>query len=111
MLKTVALLIGSISLCMSTTFAAEAEKKAAKSCKALAMSGGGSKGAFEAGALYGLIMNDPDKTKYEYDVVTGVSAGSINTGAVSLFKKGDEVNMVQFLSDTWAGASDGDIYK
>lgn len=68
------------------------------------MSGGGSKGAFEAGVLYGLVMNDQNKTKYEYDVVTGVSAGSINTGAVSLFKPGDEVNMVQFLSDTWAGA-------
>ena len=102
-------LIASISLGICVTMAAEA--KAAKSCKALAMSGGGSKGAYEAGALYGLIMNDPDKTKYEYDVVTGVSAGSINTGAISLFKPGDEVNMVQFLSDTWAGVNDGQVYK
>ena len=43
------------------------------------MSGGGSKGSYEAGVLYGLVNNDPDKTKYAYDVVTGVSAGSINT--------------------------------
>lgn len=52
------------------------------------MSGGGSKGAYEAGALYGLINTDTDKAKYEYDVVTGVSAGAINTGAVSVFGKG-----------------------
>lgn len=89
----------------------ESDVKVSKSCKALAMSGGGAKGSFEAGALWGLIMNDPNKTKYEYDVVTGVSAGAINTGAVSLFKKGDEVNMVKFLSDTWAGVNDGNIYK
>ena len=65
-----------------------------KSCKALAMSGGGSKGSYEAGVLYGLVNNDPDKTKYSYDVVTGVSAGSINTVAVSLFAPGDETNMI-----------------
>ena len=107
MLKTI--IIGSLSLCMSITLAASA--KAAKSCKALAMSGGGAKGAFEAGALYGLIMNDEDKSKYAYDVVTGVSAGAINTAAVSLFKPGDEVNMVQFMSDTWSGINDASVFK
>jgi len=58
------------------------------------MSGGGSKGSYEAGVLYGMIMNDPDKSKYAYDVVTGVSAGSINAFGMSLFQPGDEVNMV-----------------
>ena len=32
-----------------------------KSCKALAMSGGGAHGALEAGVLWGLIKNDEDK--------------------------------------------------
>ena len=85
------ILVVNLFLSLSASLASAQQ---AKSCKALAMSGGGNKGAFEAGALYGLVMNDPDKTKYAYDVVTGVSAGSINTGAVSLFKPGDEVNMV-----------------
>ena len=58
------------------------------------MSGGGSKGSYEAGVLFGLVNNDQDKSKYAYDVVTGVSAGSINSVAVSLFVPGDEVNMV-----------------
>ena len=107
MLKS--LIIGSISLLLGTAMADQA--KSTKTCKALALSGGGAKGAFEAGALYGLIMNDPDKAKYEYDVVTGVSAGAINTGAISLFKIGDEVNLVQFLSDTWAGITETNVYK
>ena len=58
------------------------------------MSGGGSKGSYEAGVLFGLVNNDQDKSKYAYDVITGVSAGSINSVAVSLFVPGDEVNMV-----------------
>lgn len=65
------------------------------------MSGGGVKGAFEAGALWGLILNSEDKSKFAYDVVTGVSAGAINLGAVSLFDIGDEENMVKTLSDKW----------
>lgn len=56
-------------------------------------------------------MNDQNKTKYAYDVVTGVSAGAINTGAISIFKPGDEVSLVKFLSDTWAGINDGNVFK
>lgn len=74
------------------------------------MSGGGSKGSYEAGVLYGIINNDPDKTKYAYDVVTGVSAGSINTVAVALFAPGDEANMTQFMSDTWASLGEKNVF-
>ena len=54
--------------------------EAKKSCKALSMSGGGSEGAYEAGGLWGLFFNTPEdqRDKFAYDVVTGVSAGSIN---------------------------------
>lgn len=70
-------------------------------CYALAMAGGGTKGAYEAGVLWGLYHAIPDKTKLAYDVVTGVSAGSINGAAVSLFAPGDENSMVKSLSETW----------
>jgi predicted acylesterase/phospholipase RssA len=65
------------------------------------MSGGGTFGSFEAGALYGMFYADSDKTKYEYDVVSGVSAGAINSGAVAVFEIGDEENMVNVLSEKW----------
>ena len=57
-------------------------------CYALAMSGGGSNGSWEAGVLWGLhhYGNFED---YQWQVVTGVSAGSINTSAVSMFKPDD----------------------
>ena len=74
------------------------------------MSGGGSKGSYEAGVLFGLVNNDQDKSKYAYDVVTGVSAGSINSVAVSLFVPGDEVNMVYFMSDTWANLKEDSVF-
>lgn len=74
------------------------------------MSGGGSFGAYEAGVLYGLYHSISDKSLMEYDVVTGVSAGSINAGAVSIFAKGDEGNMVQTASDLWAELTTEQVY-
>jgi predicted acylesterase/phospholipase RssA len=75
----------------------------AKECKALSMSGGGSEGAYEAGGLWGLYYNTPEdqRDKFAYDVVTGVSAGSINTACVSLFAPGDEANMLTYMTETW----------
>ena len=62
--------------------------QAATSCKALALSGGGSLGAYEAGIIYGL-MHEGNPQDFEWDVVTGVSAGAINAAAVSVFDKAD----------------------
>jgi predicted acylesterase/phospholipase RssA len=82
----------------------------AKECKALAMSGGGAKGSYEAGALWGLYYTDTDKSKYAYDVVTGVSAGGINTAAVSLFAPGDEENMLNFLTEQWQTLTEKQVF-
>ena len=45
-----------------------------------------------------------------YDVITGVSAGAMNTAAVILFAPGDEGNMVEFLSNIWQNIVDKNIY-
>jgi predicted acylesterase/phospholipase RssA len=63
------------------------------------MSGGGTYGAFEAGALWGMFYAANDSKKFEYDVITGVSAGSVNLGAMALFEKEDVENMIHILSD------------
>jgi predicted acylesterase/phospholipase RssA len=52
-----------------------------------------------------------DKSKFEYDFFTGVSAGSINSGAISAFEKGDEERMLQILSDTWASLDTSNLYR
>lgn len=74
------------------------------------MSGGGALGAYEAGALWGLIKNAKNPDDFKYDVVSGVSAGSINALAVSLFEKGDEMNMVEWLSEKWASLTTPQVY-
>ena len=58
------------------------------------MSGGGSRGAFEAGALWGIHYTDNDTHAMEYDVVTGVSVGAVNAGGVGLFAIGNETGLV-----------------
>ena len=60
------------------------------------MSGGGSKGAYEAGVINGFVNGlDPEDVKY--DVVSGVSAGAINAVFVSLFEKGEEKQMSEAM--------------
>ena len=54
---------------------------AAEKCNALVLSGGGSHGAWEAGVLWGLLHNG-NPADYEWDHVTGISAGSINTAGL-----------------------------
>jgi predicted acylesterase/phospholipase RssA len=85
--------------------------EAAKSCRALAMSGGGSKGSYEIGGLWGLVKNDPNPEKYAWDVVTGVSAGSLNTAIVTGFAPGDENKMVEYASELFQNTDSPDAYK
>jgi predicted acylesterase/phospholipase RssA len=80
-------------------------------CYVLALEGGGDKGAYQSGAIKGLV----DYTPYgevEWDVVTGISVGSMNGAGLSIFAPGDEKNASDFLVETWRNIKgSGDIYK
>jgi predicted acylesterase/phospholipase RssA len=65
------------------------------------MSGGANNGAWEAGVVWGLLHYG-DPTDYAYDIITGVSAGALNTGMFATWAKGDEYAMSESISDTWA---------
>ena len=78
-------------------------------CRALVMSGGGNNGAWEAGAIYGFV-NNGNPADFAYDVVTGVSAGSINTAAFSAWEVGREVEFAQWLSDIFKNLKTSDIW-
>lgn len=69
-------------------------------CRGLVMSGGGNNGAWEMGVLYGLV-NNGDPADFTYDVLSGVSAGSINAGGMAGWPIGKEVEMAQWMSDVW----------
>jgi len=87
------------------------QETSATKCTALAMSGGGAHGAFEAGVLWGFLKNDDNKDKYKYDIVTGVSAGSINAIGVAAWPIGDEDALVNWLSEQWLTLTSPNVYK
>ena len=67
-------------------------------CHVAALSGGGARGAYEAGVLASLVANlAPNNVTW--NVVTGISAGSIVTFGTALFAVGDEKAMAAWLTN------------
>lgn len=81
-----------------------------KKCRALVLEGGGDRGAYQVGAIRGLVESMEAKESM-YDVVSGVSIGSINAIGLSLFKKGDEDAATKWLIDLWHKMSADVIYS
>jgi hypothetical protein len=71
-----------------------------QSCLSVSLEGGGSHGAYEAGALYTMAYTLP-AASVAYDIISGISAGAINTGAMVQFPKGQEQAMATFMVNTW----------
>ena len=79
-------------------------------CRALALSGGGNKGAWEAGVLWGLLHYG-DPADFAWDVSSGISAGALNTAFAAVWETGTETDMTETLSEIWASITDNsDIY-
>ena len=106
MIKIVNLAISS-ALIASQSFASDAKQDR---CYALALNGGGSKGAYQAGVIWGL-MNYGNPADFEWDVVTGISGGAINTGALMWWDKKDGLEMSDWLSQTWADLRNPDVWQ
>ena len=56
-------------------------------CRALVLSGGGNNGAWEMGVLHGMI-NAGNPADFTYDVLSGISAGSVNVGGMAGWELG-----------------------
>lgn len=72
----------------------------ADKCRTLVLEGGGAFGAYQAGGVLGLIAGLPTE-ETAYDVITGVSAGSLNAAAFTQFPRGEEDSVSQLISDVW----------
>ena len=83
---------------LSATSVAIANAK--DTCNALVLSGGGSNGAWEVGVLWGLLHYG-NPADFEWDWMTGVSAGSINTAGFAGWAVGQELEATEWLSDTF----------
>ena len=73
------------------------------------MSGGSNNGAWEIGVLWGLAhYGNPED--YYWDVVSGISAGAINTSGTAGWKPEEVIEMTEYLSDAWLDLSTHDIW-
>lgn len=80
-----------------------------KKCRALAMSGGGDKGAYQASVFIEFVNALGEEASY--DVVTGASAGSLNGAGLSLFAPGDEDEASLFIYGLWNSITASDILE
>ena len=69
-------------------------------CRVLVMRGGGTKGAYETGALKAIVEN-LKPIEYQYDVVSGVSIGAVNSVMLAVHPKGKEHDAVVELENIW----------
>lgn len=75
--------------------------------RALVLSGGGSKGAYQVGALKYIL----GELKVVYDAFCGVSVGAINSAFLAQFRTGDEAEASLQLSAMWETLDNPKIYK
>eukprot|EP00349_Pseudokeronopsis_sp_Brazil_P011324 CAMPEP_0202977544 /NCGR_PEP_ID=MMETSP1396-20130829/84304_1 /ASSEMBLY_ACC=CAM_ASM_000872 /TAXON_ID= /ORGANISM="Pseudokeronopsis sp., Strain Brazil" /LENGTH=353 /DNA_ID=CAMNT_0049716299 /DNA_START=66 /DNA_END=1127 /DNA_ORIENTATION=- len=74
------------------------------------MSGGGSRAAYQAGAIYELIESLPAED-VTWDIVSGVSGGAMNAARMSSYSVGDELSMAEGLKVFWHEMATEDIWK
>jgi len=74
--------------------------------RALVLSGGGAKGAYQVGVLKHLLGNLCTK----YDALCGISVGAINAGYLAMFKHGEEKHSAKLLEKIWRNLKTRDIY-
>lgn len=74
------------------------------------MAGGGSKGAYEAGAFAAFVETLPAE-EIVYDIISGVSAGSLNTATLGLFAQGEEAKASDFMHQFWFNLTSSETYN
>lgn len=76
------------------------------SCKILSLSGGGAHGAFQGGVLN--MLHEEGKT---WDVISGISSGSLNSMMLGVFNKSDQTMGMKLVKHMWNNISQKDVYQ
>lgn len=76
---------------------------------AIVLSGGGARGAYQAGVMKGLGEILPEE-KLHFDIISGVSAGAINASYLAASSH-DMHKGVEGLAKLWNGLNSSDIYE
>jgi NTE family protein len=75
--------------------------------KALVLSGGGAKGAFQNGAINHLFGD----LRIQYDILCGISSGAVNSGFLAQFAHGQEQEAAHKMHQLWSSLNTNSIYK
>lgn len=75
--------------------------------RALVLSGGGSKGAFQIGVLKYLL----GELSTSYDIFAGISVGAINSAFLAQYPAGDESVSYEDLKSIWDTVDNSSIFK
>src|SRR3972149_3643646 len=75
--------------------------------RALVLSGGGSKGAYQCGVLQ-YLLNDLGT---QYNVLCGVSVGALNAALLAMYPLGQELKAFTELKNLWGGINTAKVYK
>ena len=67
--------------------------------RALVLSGGGAKGAFQAGVLRGIAL----EAGAPFEYVTGVSVGALNAAGLAQFSRDDFTKATRWIEALWTG--------
>ena len=94
-----------LSVLVALTFAGSDGK-----CRALVLSGGGDKGAYQAAVIDELMKALP-KIETAYDTVIGISAGNLNAALLATFDPEDQENFQLLVNHIWSQVSTGDVVK
>jgi len=80
-------------------------------CKGLVLSGGGSFGSFQNGIVSNII-NNTDNTDNYWDIISGVSSGSINAVYLSQFNKDHNLKQELYnMENLWSNLKTKDVYN
>lgn len=74
-------------------------------CNILSLSGGGAHGAFQAG-----VLNRLQTMGKNWDIITGVSVGSLNGVMLGMFKPSDQNKAMNIIKNVWLNITTNDIY-
>ena len=77
-----------------------------KSCNILSLSGGGAHGAFQAG-----VLNKLHKQNRKWDIITGISIGSINGMMLGMHSPENQTLGMKLIKDVWFNLTSYDVYK
>jgi len=74
--------------------------------RGLALSGGAAKGAYQAGVMHRLALEG-----LSWDIVAGVSCGSINAAGMAMHVLGEELEATSWLRDQWFSLNTRDVHR